>query len=90
MNIPPLAGRSLAVAWIETLFSVAWAVGASLLVPLAESLPVLAGLVAMTFVALVVAALSGMYAVTRSPSPWALSLCRYGCAVGALVAFFAL
>ncbi|MEV4179964.1 hypothetical protein AB0J28_00775 [Streptosporangium canum] len=90
MNIPPLGTRSLAYAWIETLFSAGWAIIAALLIPRADTLPGFIGLVGAAFAAFVVAALSAMYAATRSPSPRMLRLCRYGCAASVLIAFLAL
>ncbi|SFK93055.1 hypothetical protein SAMN05216275_14189 [Streptosporangium canum] len=90
MNIPPLVGKPLAHAWAETLFFSIGAIIAATLIPRADTLPGLTGLTGLAVATFSVAALSAMYAVTRSPRPGLLRVCGYGCAAIMLAAWLAL
>ncbi|MFG1956105.1 hypothetical protein [Nonomuraea sp. NPDC049028] len=82
-DIPPLAGRPLAVAWAEAQLPLAAVVGAVLLLPAVDSLVRLVAVASMSTLAFLVAMISILFAATRTPTPRWLRICRYACAAGA-------
>jgi hypothetical protein len=82
-DIPPLAGRPLAIAWAEAQLPLAAVVGAVLLLPAVDSLVRLVSVAFMATLAFLVTMISILFAATRTPTPRWLRICLYACAAGA-------